>query len=295
MEVSDIRHLLQLLEVKNQQLDELEGSFAEQKEEIEAQKEELTAAIEELISKNKSLELTLAALQQRNYELDQILYRASHDLKSPVTSLHGLLNLLQVQGTAEEAVILQRMQQKIVQMYDVLRSLTMFSEASFQQLQVKNVDLPALLEAVKHDLSYLPAYENVEIRTALIPHVWFDAGLLSIILKALLSNAITFRNPLEPGFVQVDVKEERGNLILTVTDDGDGVLPGTEVQIFELFYRGSEKSTGVGIGLYLVKKIADRLKGTVSHSRKEGSTIFQVVIPLSDDYGCPTRFSSSFI
>ena len=87
MEPEEINKLTALLDDRTMKLMERESELADKFEELEAQKEELTAAVEELMHTNKEL-------TERNLELDAILYRSSHDLKSPLTSVFGILHLL---------------------------------------------------------------------------------------------------------------------------------------------------------------------------------------------------------
>lgn len=89
----EIENLIKLLEDKNNYLQERERDLADKTEELLAQKDMLTAAIEEVMLKNDSLNKTLMTLRDRNFEMDQILYRTSHDLRSPLSSIRGILEL----------------------------------------------------------------------------------------------------------------------------------------------------------------------------------------------------------
>ena len=97
MEEEEIKTLTELLNERTMALMARETDLADRKEEIEAQQEEITAAVEEVQAKNKVLVATLDQLQERNQELDEILYRFSHDLRSPVASILGILSLFKYQ------------------------------------------------------------------------------------------------------------------------------------------------------------------------------------------------------
>jgi signal transduction histidine kinase len=119
----DLAHsdIIIMLEEKNLKLLERERDLAEKQEELQAQKEELTAAIEELVNKNNSLTDTLIQLQKRNKELDLLLYRASHDLKTPVSSIQGLVNLMESEPiTPEQKQLLEFIEQKTSQIHVVM-------------------------------------------------------------------------------------------------------------------------------------------------------------------------------
>lgn len=284
MENSDLQDLISALQLKNRQLEEREGDLSDQKEEFQAQKEELTAAIEELVSKNNSLAETLQQLQKRNEELDQILYRASHDLKTPVSSLEGLLDLMRSENlTPSQTNLHTYMNQKVSQMNDVLKSLTMFAEASFEKIEVKEVALKKVAEEVLRDLSYLPNYGNVniEIEYNTLQHVQTDELVLYNILKCLISNSITYRDPVKEGKVWVNFSKSSEHLHIEVTDDGEGISTGISDSVFDMFFRGSEQSLGQGLGLYIVKSVVDRMKGNVQWISNSGKTTFHVTLPES--------------
>ncbi len=284
MENSDLQDLISALQLKNRQLEEREGDLSDQKEEFQAQKEELTAAIEELVSKNNSLAETLQQLQKRNEELDQILYRASHDLKTPVSSLEGLLDLMRSENlTPSQTNLHTYMNQKVSQMNDVLKSLTMFAEASFEKIEVKDIALKNVAEEVLRDLSYLPNYGNVNIKIEynMLQHVQTDELVLYNILKCLISNSITYRDPVKEGNVWVNFSKSSEQLHIEVTDDGEGISTGISDSVFDMFFRGSERSHGQGLGLYIVKSVVDRMKGNVQWISNSGKTTFHVTLPES--------------
>ncbi|HCW08031.1 MAG TPA: hypothetical protein DGG95_11780 [Cytophagales bacterium] len=259
-----------------------ETELAEKQEELQAQKEELTAAIEELVQKNNYLSETLAQLQKRNKELDLLLYKTSHDLKSPLTSLQGLFHLLESEDlTDPQKQLLEFMDQKLSQMNDILKSLNMLSEATFEKIQTKNVNLKAISASVMQDLKYLPNFQQTKINYEYnnLEYITIDDHLLYNILKCLISNAIIFRDSVEEGNVWVCFDQKNESLIVEVTDDGDGIAADIGPHIFNMFFRGSQRSHGSGLGLYIVKEIVDRLKGEIRWISKPGKTTFQIVLP----------------
>ena len=136
LEEEELNHLIKMLEERNARLEEREHDLADKTEELLAQKEELTAAIEELMAKNQSLSLTMSQLQDRNFELDQILYRTSHDLRSPQSSIKGVLNVLKTEAqtaTAKDCCL--HIENKTEQMDNLLRSVLFFHTLVFKKLE----------------------------------------------------------------------------------------------------------------------------------------------------------------
>ncbi|NBP70879.1 MAG: sensor histidine kinase, partial [Cytophagia bacterium] len=143
------------LEQQKAQLMAYERELNERTEELEAQKEELTAAIEELVKMNNYLNATLAELQERNQELDQLVYRASHDFKTPITSTLGIVHLLKMEPMSpmlKEYV--HRIDLSMHQMNDLLKSLSLFTQASLEEVFFEHVHLATLVENAKDRLQY---------------------------------------------------------------------------------------------------------------------------------------------
>lgn len=276
MKKDEIKNLTKLLDERTMKLMERESEMADQFEELEAQKEELTAAVEELVEKNKQL-------TERNQELDQILYRASHDLRSPVTSMVGVLNLLRLDEVPDKfKEYCNYFEKSIQQMQAVVNTLTLLGQSAADAIQRSTFDIRQVVQDEIDQLNYLGNFNLMTFQKSVEgnPMIYTDETLFRIVIKSLLSNAIIFRKP-GKGSVKIHIYTQPAALILKVTDDGDGISPATGERIFEMFYRGSEKSVGLGMGLYLVQKIIKRLHGTVLWKSVDQETVFTVSIPLT--------------
>src|SRR5688572_16348727 len=129
VEQDETKRLSDLLDERTMALMERESDLADRMEEIEAQKEELTAAVEELSRQNIKLEYALDELRERNRELDQILYRASHDLRSPITSIVGILNVLEYEPLTDLQVeCFAHIRDRSLQMDELLGSLSILAK-----------------------------------------------------------------------------------------------------------------------------------------------------------------------
>lgn len=284
MEDREIERLSALLDQRTMALMERESDLADRMEEIEAQKEELTAAVEELDTKNKALEATLKDLKERNQELDQILYRASHDLRSPITSIVGILNVLEHEPLSEnQKECFGHIRDKSVQMDEVLKSLSTLAKTISNDIHFSTVHLDAAIRSCINDLRYLPNFSSVVIRTETtgISHVTTDKLLVCIIIKNLLANALTFRHSAPEGLILIQSTIRDSYFEIEITDDGEGISEAIADKIFNMFYRGSELSTGPGLGLYIVKKIVDQLNGHIQFTTTNGLTRFKVVLPCN--------------
>jgi signal transduction histidine kinase len=274
--------LIAELKDKRLQLHARERELEEYSEEFSSQEEELTAAIEELMSKNKSLEDTLHQLRERSFELDQILYRTSHDLRSPLSSIKGILTLLQLESKSDIITSYgKHIEDKATQMDNLLRSLASLSKSILEEPQLETIDLNKVIWQVIGEYRHLPCWNRVEVSVDLHEHkMKTDPVLIAIIFQSLFSNGFIFREPSKKGKLIIRTKEQDSNWIIEVIDDGEGVDPAVKPFIFNMFYRGSEKSIGNGLGLYVCRKAADRLKGNITFRTEQHTTHFIVTLPF---------------
>jgi signal transduction histidine kinase len=252
------------------------------KEELLAQKEELAAMVDELSSQNRKLVNAFDLLRQRNNEMDQIIYRASHDLKGPATSILGINNLLQnYSGDAFIDDCCSHIDFQLLKMNALLNSLSSFSHVAISEPHMDPVDFHFILNDALEECSQIPFSNTMSVLRNLEDNLTFrsDSHFIRVILYELLSNAFIFRNYEKDGTVSVDVRMKEDTLTIRIHDGGDGIQPDIRKKIFNMFYRGSDKSLGNGLGLYKVKKCIEALKGTIG-VRHEGGTEFTVTLPV---------------
>ncbi|MFM9837511.1 MAG: sensor histidine kinase [Cyclobacteriaceae bacterium] len=285
MEDEEIKYLSTVLDTRTMALMERESDLADRLEEIASQQEELTAAIEEVVDKNKMLLKTLRSLEERNQELDQILYRISHDLRSPITSINGVLNVLEYEPrTDTQQICIDHIRDKSSQMDELLKSLSILAKTNSNDVHYAETPIEQLVRDCISDLRFVPNFSAVVIRTESVGNkmIFTDRLLISIVIKALLANALNFRAPSQDGFVLIKTKVEDSFFEIEIVDDGEGISDLIKGQIFNMFYRGSERSTGSGLGLYVARKISEQLKGVINFNSTNGIATFKLVVPSSD-------------
>ncbi|NJL15042.1 MAG: hypothetical protein HC913_19935 [Microscillaceae bacterium] len=274
------------------QQSELESAFEEissQKEQIQQQNlqlqqsnAELEVKVEERTAKLKS---TLLQLLQTNKELDTFIYRASHDLRGPISRLIGLVQLIRIdpdkQAIQNHLRLLEFTAQK---MDNMLEKLTNIHVIHSDPLQYEKVCLRDFLEEIRKSLSFLPSFKDVYL---IIPpnypeFVFTDRILLGIILQNLLENSIHYRDPSPDVFsvIKLEMKADDNFIELKITDNGIGISPEVKERVFDMFFRGTERSQGNGLGLYLVKKATEKLNGRIYfRSDEKNLTSFSVILP----------------
>jgi len=285
VEQDEIRRLSELLDQRTMDLMARESDLADRMEEIASQKEELTAAIEELARQNSKLETALGELTERNREVDQILYRASHDLRSPITSIVGILNLLEYEPLTEtQKEFFLHIRDKAGQMDELLKSLSILAKTISNDVYFSSVNLDQLIRSCISDLQFAANFSRVVIRTETDAHqtIITDRLLVSIVIKNLLSNSLTYRAADQDGFILIKARAFETYFQIEVTDDGEGIPEAIQSHIFDMFYRGSERSNGSGLGLYIVRKVMSHLKGNIEFTSGDGVTTFKITLPSTN-------------
>jgi PAS domain S-box-containing protein len=211
------------------------------------------------------------SLVNANKELQTFIYKASHDLRGPVSSIIGLVNVARMD--APNAA------QYICMIGDTASRLEGTLEGLLKSLRMKDVkvgceqvELNGLLNEVFCKLRYTEGFSDLDIRlkTGIQGPVLSNREILDCILQNMIENAVKFRNRLRPAFLDISITNEGETLVITFTDNGIGMSPEIMEKIFEMYFRGSEAATGSGLGLYLVKTGVACLGGSVSVKSTEG-------------------------
>ncbi|SMB99673.1 PAS/PAC sensor signal transduction histidine kinase [Hymenobacter roseosalivarius DSM 11622] len=228
-------------------------------------------------------------LARVNSDLDTFMYTASHELKTPLTNLEGLLYALQEelppalnQGELVPP-LLALMQQSLDRFRLTLAQLTDISKLQRAHAPpAEAVDLVALLDDIRRELGPLvtasAAHLTVELTTS--PRVCFAPKHLRTIVYQLLSNALKYCAPDRAPRIAVRAYEQPGYAVLEVQDNGLGLGPAHVSQLFTLFRRFHDHVEGTGIGLYMVKRLVDNAGGRIVVQSELGvGTIFSVFFP----------------
>jgi signal transduction histidine kinase len=227
-----------------------------------------------------------------NGELDTFVYTASHDLKSPITNIEGIMLALREQlppaAQHEEIIghLLALMDGAVARFQQTLGHLTDISRLGHDQLsddgEAEVVDLPALIEAVRLDIlpELTAAGATLTVAVNQCPTFRFSAKNLRSILYNLLSNAVKYRAPDRAPEVVLHCRPAAGRLVLEVQDNGLGLSKTQQGRLFGLFRRLHTHVEGSGVGLYMVKKIVENARGTIAvHSEAGVGTTFIVTLP----------------
>lgn len=231
-----------------------------------------------VVERTKDLRATLEKLELTNNELDTFVYRASHDLRGPTASLLGLVYLGKEFPVDEVPDILDKIELITRNLNKVLDKLTLRHLITKSDIHNKPINIHEIVNVILSSLRTPPTQYEI-ILPPEIPGFLGDAESVKIIFENLIENALIFAEPMRVT-IAINVELVGSTVCITVRDNGPGIEDGIKEKVFDLFYRGSLKSRGNGLGLYLVRKVAEKMGGHVQLNTRVGEyTEFRIVIP----------------
>lgn len=274
------------LQESNQALTKLNSEIGRQREEIKSQAEKLLASNDAFAKVNEGLEKMVqkrtADLRTAYQELDTFFYRSSHDFRRPLTTLMGLAEVAKLSVKDQNALdLFAKVNITATNLDKMLVKLQSISDVGSHQLVHKEVLLRQIIDNEfvlrQKTIRRKQIQTNVDVKLDR-PFISYPV-LVKIIIENLIENAIDFSNPLNP-LIGVRAFHKHDYVMMEVEDNGEGIKEEIKSQIFEMFYRGSERSTGNGLGLYIARKAIEKLSGQLSFANNTiGGTTFTAVIP----------------
>jgi PAS domain S-box-containing protein len=246
-----------------------------------------------------------AALEAKNTELEQVIYVASHDLRSPLVNIDGYskeLNLafadlgraLADNPAARDALrlpssvlaedipeALRFIQTSVSKMDVLLTGLLRLSRLGRAALHIELLDMNKLISRIADSTEFKIKEAAITLDVADLPPCEGDALQLIQVFSNLLDNAIKYRDPDRPGVIRISGRTEPGRSVYCVADNGIGIAQAHMHKIFEIFHRlDPQHGEGEGLGLTIVKRIMARLEGDVWVESEVGSgSHFYVSLP----------------
>lgn len=222
-------------------------------------------------------------LKIRNAELDNFVYKVSHDLRAPLSSILGLVNLARLPGNTDNPMdYIDIIGGKVEHLDHFIGDVLSHSKNLKMEVTISRVDFQQVIDRTFNDLNYLHGASEMT-RLIKVDGIDFysDPWRISEIFRNLVSNAIKYRQ-MEGVNSEINIKIHVDHLRAEIgfSDNGIGIDDSNLNKIFEMFYRATEQSDGSGIGLYIVKNAIDKLGGQISVASRPGhGTRFNIVLP----------------
>lgn len=251
--------------------------------------------ISEIRKAQQSLEDALSGISQKNTELirinndlDNFIYAASHDLKSPVINMEGILKLLEKamahKMEEKEEKLFSLMLTSVLKLKKTISYLTDVTRISKNIEEAKEIiSIPSIVEEAVVNNQHLTDAVKPEIMEKYeVETIEFSRGNFYSIVVNLLTNAIKFRAAGRRLNINISTFTEGDFVIFQVKDNGLGLSAEKQLNTFKLFRRMHAHVEGSGVGLYIVKRITENCGGHVQVGGAEGEgAVFKIYFPIS--------------
>jgi signal transduction histidine kinase len=235
------------------------------------------------VSVHKKVE---SQLKDLNLELDSFVYKASHDLRAPLTSLAGLINITESDFPPQAWENFSLMKRSVTKLDKFISQLANYSRNTNTENEYSQINFELMIGGIIENYKHLKDADKIDFQLVLNikSAVVSDSFRLQTILNNLISNAIKYHQVSKNGpFIRIEIEEIENSITIKVRDNGRGISQEYVNKVFDMFMRASHESDGSGLGLYIVKKALEKLDGKiyVQSIYGEGST-FTVILPLQE-------------
>jgi PAS domain S-box-containing protein len=225
-------------------------------------------------------------LQKTNHELDRFVYSVSHDLRAPLASILGLINVAELDNdkpSVAQRNYLGMIRNSVNRLDGFIRDILDYSRNSRVDVKTEKIDFNEIITEVQGKLKLVNSADRLITNLEINDQVDFysDCARIEIIFSNLISNAIKYQDfQKEKSYVTVQIITSNEKARIRFSDNGIGIEEHHLDHIFSMFYRASENATGSGIGLYIAREAVTKLKGTIRVQSVFGaSTTFDIEIP----------------
>lgn len=247
-------------------------------------------------------------LEEKNKELETIVYTVSHDLRSPLVNVQGFSKQLsracekivaqaaaapdgrivaaelkpQLEGAIPQA--LKFINAGVNKMEMLLAGLLRYSRLGRVALSIRPLEMNALLAEIVASMRFQIENAHATIKVDPLPSCLGDPAQTNQVFANLIDNALKYREPSRPLEVRVSGRVAAGEAIFTVADNGIGIAPQHQPKAFEIFHRLNPDATvGEGLGLTIAQRVLERQRGRIWVESQEGrGATFFVSLPAAE-------------
>jgi signal transduction histidine kinase/streptogramin lyase len=293
----EIQSLLREVAASKEKIEEQIHEVRQINEEVSAQRDTLelrSTELERTQKKLREINATLEVLVDKRTqklsdalrELETFLYRASHDLRGPISSMLGLIGIarLEKDPIKYNQMYTDYLQKTVLNLDRTLQKLLQKHTIEKKKLYPEIIDKTSFLLLLDEVLKEIPFFRADDLQLRIDDNTRFetDKMFLGIVISNLLENAFFYSHLAVNKKVQLEVKQNHESTHIMIQDHGPGIKEEIKDKIFTMFYRGHEISTGNGLGLYLVQNVLSKINGRITVETEERLfSRFIVTVPAS--------------
>jgi signal transduction histidine kinase len=227
----------------------------------------------------------MAMIKKSNKDLEMLFYATSRDIRLPLIELRRLLNLA-ISKTNDRTILrnLELMQESWGNLYNIIDELGIVTNIRSEEMKTEAIEFEALIKNVYSEFKTLEWFNNIafSIDIKINETFYSSPGLLRAIFRNMIENSMKYVKKQDGGnYLKISIIEQNEEAIrIEVSDNGIGIKKEYQDRIFDMFYRGTNFTSGTGLGLYIVKCSIEKLNGAIGVESEEGQgTCFTMIIP----------------
>lgn len=235
---------------------------------------------------NDAMRKQYEELKKINKELDSFVYSVSHNLRAPLRSVLGLINLARMEDEKQGNFFsdyFRMMETSMHKLDETLKEILDYSRNARQDLSIEKIDTSKLLSDNLERMQFMPGSDQIVKKIDIKEQhpLFSDRYRLSMIFNNIISNAIKYYDKNKPDpFLRVLIEVDREKVHMEFEDNGIGIDKEYLNKVFDMFFRATQNNEGAGLGLYIVQEAVEKLKGTITiKSEIYKGTTFIIDIP----------------
>ena len=267
------------LEKKNQQLADAQVTIQRQNDKLKNINIDLDRKVNE---RTTELDKSNHELEKAVKDLDQFIYKTSHDLRGPIATMQGIINLGVMDSKDEKAKeYFTTLHNVSNNLNNVLYRLIEVHETYQKQPILQKLDPMREIIETTNRVSQFSIERDITIMTELQANGQWnsDKVLFNMIIENMLRSAMLYK---DRGDSMIKVKSEYINekLRILFEDNGFGIQPGDEDKVFNIFFKGSPRPGGTGLEIYTAKIAVEKLGGEITLKKSVKNTVFEISLPI---------------
>jgi signal transduction histidine kinase len=241
----------------------------------------------DVLKSEQTLQSRNDELAKVNHQMEKFLYSASHDLRSPLTTILGLVNLIRMENCNPTILdYIFKVEESTHKLDRIIRDIMSFSRATSQRAKCEKICLEDLVWKSINDYRTEPIFQNIhfDVKATGTYPFFSDQARIEIILDNIVRNCFHFYDVNKSiSFIKVNIGIETEQAQVEFIDNGIGIGQQHLDHIFNMFYKASHLARGAGLELFIVKETLEKLHGTIHFESEIGfGTVIRICIP--NDY-----------
>ena len=204
-------------------------------------------------------------LRKTNEELDNFVYKVSHDLRAPISSILGLVNIAKNDQAVENMIAcINQIEKSAITQDNFIKDIIELTKNARVKPKRQKIDFEKLVDEtfdyLRYSMNSKPAKPKLHLHQD--KEFYSDANRMKVIFNNIISNSIKYSDPNHTE-IDIDVEVVNGHAKINIGDKGNGIEKKYQNDVFNMFFRATDQNAGSGLGLYIVKETVHKLKGDV--------------------------------